>query len=88
VNPVVLKQVPPPAVVEAEIVVAEDGEPNAVIDFLDAKALAGKHGRNLDPLIRFGGQARSHGRSLAAALPKVPSLGAAPFLADCPCLSV
>jgi hypothetical protein len=28
----------------------EAGEPNAVVDFLDAELLAGQHGRDVDPL--------------------------------------
>jgi hypothetical protein len=33
-----------------EIIVHEAGEPNAVVDFLDAKFLAGQHGGDVDPL--------------------------------------
>ena len=35
----------------AEIVVHEAGEPNAVVDFPDAEALAGQHGGDVNPLV-------------------------------------
>ena len=35
---------------EAEIVAHEADDPNAVVDLLDAEALAGKDGRDVDPL--------------------------------------
>ena len=34
----------------SQIVVHEAGEPNAVIDFLDAEPLTGQHGRDVDLL--------------------------------------
>ena len=35
---------------EAEIVVHEADDPNAVVDFLDAQALSGQQGRDVDAL--------------------------------------
>ena len=35
---------------EAEIVVQEADDPNAVVDLLDAEALTGEHGRDVDLL--------------------------------------
>jgi hypothetical protein len=34
----------------SEIIVHEACEPNAIVDFLDAEFLAGKHGRDVDAL--------------------------------------
>jgi hypothetical protein len=60
----------------SKIIVHEAGEPNAVVDFLDAQFLASEHGRDVDPLAMQAEPAASGDNNLAI-VERIDQLGQA-----------
>ena len=65
---------------EAEIVVEEADEPNAVVDFLDAEFLAGEHLRDIDALAVHADATAGSDQDLAV-VQRIAELGQAVVLA-------